>query len=255
MLLRRKDVDKTANASQKFLERGGVEVLLSLMNEINNGELDTEQLVTLQNIWRILRIIIRFMNKSNMVDIDKILPIIDCSISSMGSLNNIDTYDATAALDVKEKIFSVLGLFMKYNAEMIEVDDFQEKNVFHEFVQSLKNPVDNSLRYDEGVWGSATLFFSECCKQNRKLLSRKADFEIIIQFMIHFIKVNPNHTHNKYVFDVLYKATVTIGKKKIMKSKNLLTVLGTVADEGNEDVGNDVQSRAITFMTYLFEKS
>ena len=40
-----------------------------------------------------------------------------------------------------------------------------------------------------------------------------------------------------------------------MKSKNLLTVLGTVVDEGNEDVGNDVQSRAITFLTYLFEKS
>eukprot|EP00751_Fragilariopsis_kerguelensis_P009352 CAMPEP_0170795758 /NCGR_PEP_ID=MMETSP0733-20121128/24350_1 /TAXON_ID=186038 /ORGANISM="Fragilariopsis kerguelensis, Strain L26-C5" /LENGTH=61 /DNA_ID=CAMNT_0011145779 /DNA_START=61 /DNA_END=243 /DNA_ORIENTATION=+ len=61
-----------------------------------------------------------------MVNIDKFLPIIDAGLSTMAILNNISTHDAAVAL-VKRRIFMFFRDFVEFNAEMMDVVDFQEK--------------------------------------------------------------------------------------------------------------------------------
>eukprot|EP00751_Fragilariopsis_kerguelensis_P000892 CAMPEP_0170815394 /NCGR_PEP_ID=MMETSP0733-20121128/38445_1 /TAXON_ID=186038 /ORGANISM="Fragilariopsis kerguelensis, Strain L26-C5" /LENGTH=53 /DNA_ID=CAMNT_0011173969 /DNA_START=1 /DNA_END=159 /DNA_ORIENTATION=+ len=53
---------------------------------------------------------------------------------------------------------------------MIDVVDFHEKNIFQECVRSLKNPINNTWKYDKKAWGVASWFFDECCYGNRKIL-------------------------------------------------------------------------------------
>ena len=194
------------------------------------------------------------MNKKNMVDIDKFLPIIDTGISTMAMLSNNNTHTGTVA-HVKEVIFMFFRNFVEFNAEMIDVVEFQEKNIFLKCVRTLKNPVDNSWNYDKMAWGEASSFFLECCCGNRKILSREDDFEAIVPFCIQLMKVDPNHAFSWYAFDVLRKASDTIGKKKmITNNKGLLEVLGTIADCGNDNVSNVAKEKARVFIKELFNE-
>jgi len=245
-------LENASTMAQKFVEREGVEMMLSIIKEKYTGELDVDQLTTLENIFDVFCNTMHNMNKKNMVNIDKFLPIIDAGLSTMVILNNISTHDAAVAL-VKERIFIFLGNFVHFNAEMMDVVDFQEKNIFSECVRALKDPVDNTWKYDKGAWERASIFFHECCEKNRKILSRESEFEVIIPFCIQFMKEDPDCSWSSWVFDLLRKASNIIGKKKMMTSnKGFLEVLGTVADRGNDNVTDGTRDDAIAL---IFDES
>jgi len=247
-------LENSFTMAQKFVEREGVEMILSIIKEKYTGELDINQLNTLDNIFAVFANTMWIMNTKKMVDIDKFSPIIDAGISILATLSNISAH-AVAVLRVQENIFIFFLHFVRHNTEMIDVVDFHEKNIFPKCVSALKNPIDNTWElYDNKAWEQASTFFYECCYGNRKILSREGDFEVIVPFLIQFVKVDPDCSSASYAFRLLRKASDTIGSKKMITSnKGLLEVLGTVADCGNDNVANSVKDQAIILMKHLFD--
>jgi len=248
-----KHLENASTMAQQFVEREGVEMMLSIIKEKCTGELDIDQLNTLRNIFCIFIHTICNLNAKNMVDIDNFSPIVDAGISTLAILRNISTHDVAVA-HVKRAIFIYFRNFVEFNAEMIDVVEFHEKNIFSKCVRGLKNPVDNTWKYDKDVWEEVSKFFLDCCYGNRKILSRDGDFEVIVPFCIQFMKVNRDCAYTMCVFDVLRKASDIIGKKKmITNNKGLLIVLGGVADCCTFD-SNSVKDAAINLMKYLFDE-
>jgi len=248
-------LENASTMAQKFVEREGVEMMLSIIKEKYTGELDVDQLTTLENIFDVFCHTIPNMNAKNMVDIDKFSHVIDAGISTMAILSNINTHDAAVA-HLKESIFIYFQNFVSFNADMMDIVDFQEKNIFPKCVRALKDPVDNSWKYDKKAWGYASSFFYECCMENREILSRKNDFKVIIPFCIRFMKEDPDHSSSSGVVDLLREASDIIGKKKMITSnKGLLEVLGTIVYCGNDTVSNDVKEKAMNLMEHFFGES
>jgi len=244
-------LENASTMAQKFVECKGVEKMLSIIKEKYTGELNVDQLTTLCHIFDLFTNTMRNMNAKNMVDIDKFPPIIDAGISTMAVLSNISTHDVDVA-SIKGVIFLFIRNFVDYNAEMIDVVEFHNKNIFQKCVRAVKNP-DNTWKYDKKAWERLSWFFYECCYGNRKILSREVDFEVIVPFLIQFVKEDPE-TACPIVFDLLRKASNIIGKMKMMKNnKGLLKVLGAVTDCGNDNVSNGVQDEAMDLTKHLYD--
>ena len=242
----------TIEVAKKVVKYDGIKLLISITLDMFIGELNRSQLKALHSIWVVFGTLIHGINQNNMVDMDKVIPIIDCGISTLDVINKISD-----AEDVVVKIkSSVILSFCRImdNAEMIDEEDFHRKNIFHTCVQAMKNS--NNDDNDERSWkhnadtrGKTTHFFHQCCIHNRTLLSKEADYQVIIPFLIQFIKVDFNSYWVESAFGVLERACTIIGKKKVADNDGIFGVLAFIAD--NKTIRLDTKIRAKELMKRL----
>ena len=240
----------TIKIAMKFVAYNGIELMVSISSDIIIGKLNDIHLKALTSIWDVFYHSIFNINQTNMVDMDKIVPVIDCGISTLNVINKIEG-DKTVLVDIKTNVIASFGRIMK-NAEMIDNEKFQGTNIFHGCVRALKNSNggDCSWKYSGLLWANASVFFYECCKENRTLLSKETDFELIVPFCIRFIKENANIAWNCDAFRNLKKAYDIIGREKMLKNAGIFEVLGRVAV--NSTLALDAKNEAKDLMKRLF---
>ena len=240
----------TIKIAMKFVAYNGIELMVSISSDIIIGKLNDIHLKALTSIWDVFYHSIFNINQTNMVDMDKIVPVIDCGISTLNVINKIEG-DKTVLVDIKTNVIASFGRIMK-NAEMIDNEKFQGTNIFHGCVRALKNSDggDCSWKYNKCVWANASVFFYECCKENRTLLSKETDFELIVPFLIQFIKEDANSAWDYDAFGTLEKAYDIIGREKMLENTGIFEVLGRVAV--NSTLALDAKNEAKDLMKRLF---
>ena len=240
----------TIKVAMKFVAYNGIELMVSITSDIIIGKLNGIHLQVLVGIWDVFYNSIININQSNMVDMDKIVPIIASGISTLDVINKIEG-DKNVLVDIKTKVIASFGRIMK-NAEMIDNEKFQGTNIFHGCVRALKNSNggDCSWKYSGLLWANASVFFYECCKENRTLLSKETDFELIVPFLIQFIKEDANSAWDYDAFGTLKKAYDIIGRRKMLKNAGIFEVLGRVAV--NSTSALDAKNEAKDLMKRLF---
>ena len=240
----------TIKVAMKFVAYNGIELMVSITSDIIIGKLNGIHLQVLVGIWDVFYNSIININQSNMVDMDKIVPIIASGISTLDVINKIED-DKDVLVDIKTNVIASFGEIMK-NAEMIDKEEFQGKNIFHVCVRALKasDGGDSSWKYSDQLWANASEFFNECCKENRTLLSKETDFELIVPFLIQFIKEDANSAWDYDAFGTLKKAYDIIGRRKMLKNAGIFEVLGRVAV--NSTLVLDAKNEAKDLMKRLF---
>ena len=227
----KENLASSIKVSKKFVKNDGIEQMVSVILHMLKGELGDNQLQALQNIWVLFQCLIHNINQNNVVDMDKTIPIMDCGISTLDVINKIGD-DKDILVDIKTKLFATFCHIMK-NAEMIDDEEFEGKDIFYVCVCALKNADggdNNSWKYNTNLWNSTSLFFYTCCKENRTLLSKAADFDLIVPFLIQFIREDTQLACGSCAFYSLVKACDIIGKEKMLDYDGILEVLGRVAD-------------------------
>ena len=245
----------TIKIAMKFVAYNGIELMVSITSDIIIGKLNGIHLQVLVGIWDVFQYSIFNINQINMVDMDKIVPIIASGVSTLDVSNKIeDDKDVLGDIvEIKTNVIASFGRIMK-NAEMIDIGEFQvlDKNIFHVCVRALKNSDggDCSWKYSDQLWEHVSEFFYECCKENRTLLSKETDFELIVPFLIQFIKEDANSAWDYDAFGNLKKAYDIIGRGKMLKNAGIFEVLGRVAV--NSTLALDAKNEAKDLMKRLF---
>lgn len=155
-------------------------------------------------------------------------------------------------VEIKTYVIASFGEIMK-NAEMIDKEEFQGKNIFRVCVRALNSSDrgDSSWKYSDQLWEHVSEFFNECCKENRTLLSKETDFELIVPFLIQFIKEDANSAWDYDAFGTLKKAYDIIGRGKMSKNAGIFEVLGRVVAV-NSTLALDAKNEAKDLMKRLF---
>ena len=277
------DSNESLNSATKIvqilLENDGhsVNLLLSIVDTTekklcttgkneNGDEFDKQQMEILLSVWYILGNIVSITSTRNTVccdDINTLFPIINSGISTLDVLNEIhpsciNDNDAVSTMvtDLENHVLNAFGNIMK-NAEMFHDHNvFVGKNIFPICIRSMKKNLNNnnmkpSWKYEPHIWASFSNFCYECCREKRKFLSKKVDFDTVVPFLIQFMTEDPNYAYTWYAYDLLRKSCDIIGKKTMIKIEGLLKVLGAVADGGNTTVEGEVKTEAIKLLKYV----
>jgi hypothetical protein len=253
--------DLNIQVAKIFIERRGVQIMI-LANEkyVNNN--DVISFSALICIWKVLSNICYNKKSVDIIGKDQIISIISSGAYAINAPHFTVGYDID---NLQKCVLKAMGNSIRHSdGNTIQFDDFQgpfqEKNIFQQCIRAMRKDGTaingNHWKNDVDLCGHTSRFFQYCCEKNDKLLYRKADFKIIVPFLIHYIKKDPNDARDWFAFQILLEASDVIGKKTMMKSsKGLLTVLGAIADcDTNVNVDKYAKDAAYELMEYLFNK-
>ena len=122
--------------AMKFVAYNGIELMVSITSDIIIGKLNDIHLEVLIVIWDVVQYSIFIINQTNMVDMDKIVPIIASGVSILDIIDKIED-DKDVLVDIRTNVIASFGEIMK-NAEMLDEEEFQGRNIFHVCVRALK---------------------------------------------------------------------------------------------------------------------
>jgi hypothetical protein len=274
-------VKSTDKLLSKFIQHGGIQILLLANDNYAKKGKTADQLRALENIWRTLtctawQLQSKGEEATEVLEKNQCISIFESCTKTMNMLKNdnngVSCNDGSTQPDGDDSacdsshaiagyMFKTLESFIE--SKVITVNDTIGKNYFEGYVGFLMKDSERTsgdVGVRVGVWSEAARFFIACSEQ--KILSRgtKSDAKVLLHFC-----VGCNNKEN-YRFDypslsgptpirLLYEVSKIIGRKTLRETPGLMTTLGTLVDSNTADVDQYTKDRTYRILAWLCNPS
>lgn len=244
--------------AKKFIERGGVHIML-LANEEYDGSSGDKELRALYYIWLVLyNVVSNRTTALDEIERDQQLHILNDTIATLRLLNNGVNNQTWVHLIIRQ-VFFVLRYLIRPNTKLIPGDfegNNNDNNIFQTFVDAMKDS-NRQWAFIEKKWSVASRFFIAYFMRTFSTFpsENNNDLKFVISFYVKYITIEPNNAFIHHAFKFLGRATVVIGKVEMKETPGLMSCLAAIIDPSmRNNNGTNIEAVTENAATTLMKK-